>query len=197
MSDAPVSIRPARVDDVPAMLALVNDFAEQGLMIHRSQAELFEHLRDFVVAERAGELVGVTGLRVMWSTLSEVYALAVSPGAQGVGVGRRLVDAAVADAQSLGVHRLFALTYERGFFERCGFAVVDRQQLPLKVWGECIRCPKHDACDEIAMVRVLHEPTPAELATERRLADEYDVPDLPSPIDAVLRIDRTAGDNER
>ena len=54
-----------------------------------------------------------------------------------------------------GKWRVMALTYEQTFFEKLGFAVVAKETLPLKVWGECIQCPKRDGCDEIAMVREL------------------------------------------
>lgn len=173
------------------MAAVINDYAEQGIMIHRSLAELYEHLRDFHVAEVDGRVIGVAGLRIMWSTLGEVYALAVAKEGRGRGIGKALVTAAVDDAAKLGLRQVFALTYERAFFERCAFEVVDRQELPLKVWGECVRCPKHDACDEIAMVRALREPTEEELAAASRGADEYDGP-LPHPVEAVLRIDAEA-----
>ncbi len=47
---------------------------------------------------------------------------------------------------------MFALTYEKEFFRRQGFRVIDRSKLPEKVWRECIACPRAEACDEIAMV---------------------------------------------
>jgi amino-acid N-acetyltransferase len=70
-------------------------------------------------------------------------------------LGSRLVEACVAEARQLGVARLMSLTYEKHFFERLGFTVVDRHTLPHKVWSQCIHCAKHDACDEIAMIRVV------------------------------------------
>ena len=195
------TIRPARIADAPAMVRLVNDYAERGLMIHRSLAEMYEHLREFQVAawdeaeaDASPSIAGVSGLRIMWANLAEIYSLAVSPDARGRGLGRKLVEAAIADAEALGIRRVFALTYERGFFERCGFEVVDRRSLPLKVWGECIRCPKHEACDEIAVVRTLeHVPDHGEpLPTPGESEEDYDVP-MPRPVPAVLRIDREAG----
>jgi amino-acid N-acetyltransferase len=174
------------------MVGIINDWAERGLMIHRSLAEAYEHLRDFAVAEVDGEVVGVAGLRIMWANLAELYSLALAPAARGRGLGRALVERMVADAERMQIRRVFALTYEQRFFERCGFEVVDRRTLPLKVWGECIRCPKHECCDEIAVVRTLEQvpdqgpplPSTAEVA-------EYDVP-MPRPVPAVLRIDRAA-----
>jgi amino-acid N-acetyltransferase len=202
MTDHDVTIRIATVPDVPDMVALVNEYAERALMLHRSLAETYGHLRDFHVAELSGpdapggrRLVGVAGLRIMWANLAEVYAIAVADEARGHGVGRRLVGALVEQARALAIRRLFALTYERRFFERCGFEVVDRRMLPLKVWGECVRCPKHEACDEIAMTCLLEDVpdhgTPLPSAGQ---ADEihYDVP-IPRLTPLTARIDQSAG----
>ncbi|QNN25496.1 N-acetyltransferase [Planctomycetales bacterium ZRK34] len=189
-----MKIRPARVADVPRIAEIVNNYAEQGLMLHRSHAELYERLRDFVVVADDDDLaMGVTGLRIMWANLAEVYSLAVAPEARGAGVGKKLVSAMADEAERLGIRRLFALTYERKFFERCGFEVVDRHRnLPLKVWSECIRCPKNQACDEIAMVRVLeHVPDVAPMSNGTGGASFYDVPILSEP---VRRIEKTAGE---
>lgn len=189
-----IELRDARVADVPAMAAVLNDYAERGLMLHRSRSELYDRIRDFRVAAQDERIVGVAGLRVMWANLAEVYALAVAPTARRMGLGRKLVESTVELARELGIRRVFALTYERPFFERCGFEVVDRRMLPLKVWGECVRCPKHEACDEIAMVRELTDVAdrgePLSAAAD---AEDYDVP-IPRLTPATLRIDRSAGD---
>ncbi len=160
------------------MAALVNEAAERGLMLHRSLAELYEGLRDFHVAcDNDGRVVGLAGLRVMWANLAEVYALVVGEAARGKGVGKQLVQACAGEAGTLGVQRLFALTYEKAFFEKCDFAVVDRMMLPLKVWSECVRCPKHDACDEIAMIRTLENvPDIAPAVDPDRVDGGYTVP---------------------
>lgn len=172
------AIRKARTTDVPTMAALVNEAAERGLMLHRSLAEMYEGLRDFHVAcDEDGRAVGLAGLRVMWANLAEVYALVVGSAARGRGVGKQLVEACVKEAEAIGVRRLFALTYEKTFFERCGFAVVDRVTLPLKVWSECVRCPKYDACDEIAMVRIIETvPDTAPAVDPNRVDGDYTVP---------------------
>jgi amino-acid N-acetyltransferase len=65
------------------------------------------------------------------------------------------VRAALAQARRLGVPRVFALTLEPKFFERAGFALVRKEELPMKVWSDCARCPKQNECDEIAVLRDL------------------------------------------
>lgn len=151
-------IRHASIQDVRAFGKIINDCAEYGLMLHRSLADLYENVRDFQVAIEDDQIVGVCGLKIVWSNLAEIYSLAVAPEYRKRGLGRRLVLSCIDEAEELGIARLMTLTYEKHFFERCGFHVVNRQTLPLKVWSECVRCPKNQACDEIAMIRDLEVP---------------------------------------
>ena len=145
-------VRSATVRDAEAICALVNHHAERGKMLHRSLESIYQALRDFLVYCNGPRVLGCLALPVMWKDLGEIRSLAVAEGHQGRGIGRALVDAAIADAKALGLKRLFALTYEEAFFGRFGFRTVDRQTLPTKVWSDCIYCPRAGACDEIAMV---------------------------------------------
>ena len=141
-----MNVRHARIPDARAICDLVNYYAERGRMLHRSLESIFESIREFlVVADDEGKVVGCAAIDVVWSDLAEVKSVAVSPHARGQ-----------------GVRRLFALTLEDSFFLKCGFEVIDRATLPEKVWRECLACPKADACDEIAMLRRLDLPGPAE-----------------------------------
>lgn len=125
-------------------------------MLHRSMESLYESLRDFIVAQDGdGRIIGCVALDIFWADLAEIKSLAAAAGARGQGVGYSLLAAAVAEAGRLGIGKLFALTYEQEFFVRQGFDVIDRNDLPEKVWRECIACPKVDNCDEIAMMRIL------------------------------------------
>jgi amino-acid N-acetyltransferase len=147
------TIRPARVSDVPAICDLINYYAERGLMLHRSRESAYESVRDFYVAvAEDGAVIGCVALSVFWSDLAEVRSLATVPARRGTGIGSRLLAEALQGANELGVRRVFTLTYEKDFFSRHGFAVIDRQELPEKVWRACLACPKADACDEIAMM---------------------------------------------
>lgn len=176
-TDHSILIRRATVADVPAMGKIINDCAEFGQMLPRSLSSLYENVREFHVVGEDGRVVGVCGLSVVWANLAEICALAVEPAQRGRGLGRKLTEACVQEARVLGVRTIMTLTYERAFFEKLGFAVVDRQKLPLKVWSECVRCPKNQACDEIAMTRVLGDVP--ELVVPRPAippADQYVVP---------------------
>ncbi|MFW6058637.1 MAG: N-acetyltransferase [Phycisphaeraceae bacterium] len=171
-------IRRAHVADVPALGKLINDAAEYGLMLPRSMGALYENVRDYHVAlDEQDEIVGVCGLGIVWANLAEVYALVVAPDQRGKGLGRQLVQACIDEAHTLGIRRLMTLTYEKAFFEKLGFSVVDRQRLPLKVWSECVRCPKNQACDEIAMIRELTDvPEVSAPQPQAPPTDEYVIP---------------------
>ena len=158
-----VLIRPAAIADVPAIHRIVNDAAELGLMLHKSTAQLYENIREFQVAvddDNHCRVVGVCGLSIIWADLAEVVSLAVDPAHRGRGLGGALTRACLDEAHALGIRRVMSLTYEQAFFERLGFAVVDRKQLPMKVWADCVRCPKRDACDEIAMMKTFTDLAP-------------------------------------
>ncbi len=147
--------RKARMRDVPELQRLINSYAEKGLMLPRPLVMLYEGLRDFVVAEDGGEIVAVGALHIVWDDLAEIRALAVAPGKEGRGYGRGLVGVLLDEARDMGIGQVFALTYQPGFFEKCGFSVVSKDTLPHKVWGECINCPKFPKCDEVAVMYTL------------------------------------------
>ena len=150
-------IRPATVHDVPRISEIINSHAELGKMLFKSYAQLYEDLRDFAVYEIGDKVVGCTALAIIWADLAEVRSLAVDDAYRGRGIGRKLTEWCVEEARRLQIRRIMSLTYEQGFFEKLGFEVVAKETLPLKVWSDCVRCPKRDGCDEIAMVRFLHD----------------------------------------
>lgn len=176
-------IRTATIHDVPAMQAVINSHAELGKMLFKSLAQLYENLRDFAVCEIDGRVVGCVGLAVIWADLAEVRSLAVADGWQGRGIGRKLVEWCVDEARRLQIRRLFSLTYEKGFFGKLGFVVVEKDTLPLKVWSDCVRCPKRNNCDEIAMVRDLPEVASAGLPAAEPTPRGVSIPVLPAFIE--------------
>ena len=147
--------RKATFADVEAIYELVADYAEQGVMLARSRNTLYETLRDMVVAiDGDGTLAGVGGLHVIWDRLAEVRTMAVSPNKRRRGIGAEIVRRLLEDGESLGIEKYFTLTYQPEFFKALGFEVINKEELPHKVWKECIDCPKFPNCDEIAMIKV-------------------------------------------
>jgi amino-acid N-acetyltransferase len=145
-------LRKARTADVPTMQRLINGFADQGAMLHRSLSELYENIRDFFVVEEESAVVGCAGLHVSWKDLAELKSLAVAEPAQKRGYGRQLIQACVVEAEEIGIARVFALTYVPELFVKMNFQVVEKALLPRKVWTECVYCPKFPDCGEIAVI---------------------------------------------
>ena len=144
--------RKAVMHDIPPILDLINAYAAQGIMLPRTEFELSEAIRDFTVVTLGGELLGCGALHFYTPTLGEIRSLAVHQRAKTRGVGRELVDALVKEAQEYELDAVFAFTYVVDFFRKVGLHEVERGALPLKAWKDCVRCPKFQACDEIAVL---------------------------------------------
>ena len=144
-------LRKARMRDIPEMLALINGYAAQGSMLPRTDFELAEDIRDFVVADSGPAIAGCGALHIYTPTAAEVRSLAVDPTHKSHGIGRQIVEELEREASLYGLTSLFAFTYVPGFFGKLGYAQVDRGLLPQKAWKDCLRCPKFQNCDEIAV----------------------------------------------
>ncbi|MCX7821837.1 MAG: N-acetyltransferase [Syntrophobacterales bacterium] len=148
-----VEIRKAKIRDVKKIHSLLLPFASEGRLLPRSLSELYTRMRDFFVADDGGAIVGCAALKIIWDDLSEIASLAVRIEYQRQGIGRKLVEACLDEASSLGLPKTFVLTYETAFFERLGFRIVDKSIFPQKIWVDCLKCPKFPDCDEVAMVK--------------------------------------------
>jgi len=147
-----ITIRKAALTDIAPLLSLINAYAAKGIMLPRTEFEMAENIRDFTVAFEGEQIVGCGALHFYTPTSAEVRSLAVDPNKKSLGLGRKIVESLIEESHFHGLHSLFAFTYVQGFFEKLGFDVVDRGELPLKAWKDCLRCPKFQACDEIAML---------------------------------------------
>jgi len=151
-------VRTVTVVDAMAIFKLVNHYANQALMLPKSQNQIFQNIRDFrVVVDQDDQIVGCGALHVTWGDLAEVRSLAILEGYKRKGLGRMLVVRLIEDAKALGLPTVFALAYVPEFFESLGFERIDKNQLPQKIWGDCIDCPKFPDCDEIALIKDLRE----------------------------------------
>jgi amino-acid N-acetyltransferase len=151
-----MKIRKAKMDDIKTVHRLINQHAEKQEMIPRSLNDLYENIRDLLVCEEDGRIEGVCALHILWENLAEVRSLAVQEKARNKGVGKLLVKRALREAKSLGIGKVFALTYQPGYFIKSfGFKEIDKSALPQKIWGDCLRCHKFPECDETAVIKEL------------------------------------------
>ena len=148
-----IVVRRAEPGDVDAMHALQAEFVASRILLARSAEQIRATIDRYVVAEADGAIVATGMLKLYSAELAEVCALAVAPAYQKHGLGRRIVQALLEDAQALGIGRVIALTLQDGFFHRLGFTTTALSRLPEKVAADCKMCPKRHACDAIAVVR--------------------------------------------
>ena len=150
-----MKIRKAVIADIGSIHQILNEYAKEGLLLPRALSELYDHLRDFFVMEddhQANTIIGTCALGICWEDLAEIRSLAVSRDQHGKKLGTALVRACLQEAHSLGLKRIFTLTYVPEFFATMGFVEVEKSELPHKVWADCLKCPKFPDCDETAML---------------------------------------------
>ncbi|MFO7773830.1 MAG: N-acetyltransferase [Dehalococcoidia bacterium] len=153
--EATINVEKARVGDAASMHQMISHFADKGEMLPRALSEIYEDIRDYFVVREAGRVIACAALHVTWIDLAEIRSLAVDEKEQKQRIGSLLVRACLEEAKQLGIPRVFCLVRKPAFFERHGFRLVDKMELPHKVWAECYRCPRFPDCDEVALIRDL------------------------------------------
>lgn len=148
-------IRKAKIEDIPEIHKLINEYAEKGFLLPRSLSDLYENIRDFYILFIDGKIVGTCALHIIWEDLGEVRSLIVRKEFGNRGYGKKLVESCLREAKFLGLKRVLALTYIPEYFKKLGFIEVDKRTLPFKVWSDCVRCPKFPDCGEFALIYYL------------------------------------------
>ena len=147
-----MKIRPAEHHDVHTIVRIIAHYASQGLMLPRSHGAMAANLPHYLVADLDGQVIGCGGLEPYSADVAEIYGLATAPGSSARGTGSAIVQALIQKAREENISHVFALTLAPAFFQKMGFRNVPHTDLPMKVWRDCIACPKYGNCDEIAMV---------------------------------------------
>lgn len=152
-----LKIKKATIKDVKTIHSLINKFAKRDEMLPRSLNEIYENIRDFFVCADNEKVIAVSALHVLWEDIAEIKSIAVSTKYRGKGIGKKLVSQCLKEACSLGVKKVFALTYNSKFFKELGFREIDKNTLPQKIWGDCLKCPKFPDCNESAVIKELNK----------------------------------------
>jgi len=134
-----ISIRPARTSDIPQIRKIVDSFAAPGKMLSKETVTLFESVQEFTVAVDGDEVVGCGALHVLWEDLAEVRTVAVVERLQHKGVGHLILESIIERAKSLGVERIFCLTFQTEFFGKHGFEVIEGTPVEPDVYAELLR----------------------------------------------------------
>lgn len=145
-------IKKASVNEIENIYKIIQKNSEEGKLLPRSYNQLYENIRDFFVFKKNNKIIGICALHISWGDLAEIKSLAVLESERKNGIGTKLLEACLKEAGDLGIKHVFALTYVTEFFEKNGFKKIEKNNLPHKIWSECINCVHFPNCNEIAVM---------------------------------------------
>lgn len=125
-------IRQANIEDIGAILQLIEPLENSGILVRRSRELLEMEIDHFMVLEHDQRIIACAALYPFPDEAAcELACLAVHPDYRKLGIGRMLIDHLEQHARQRGFHRLFVLTTRTAhwFLER-GFHPVALDQLP-------------------------------------------------------------------
>ena len=134
-----MEIRPARTSDIKGIRQLIDSYAPQGRLLSKETVTLYESVQEFTVAVEGDEVIGCGALHVLWEDLAEVRTVAVSEKLRGQGVGHQILDSIVERAKTIGVKRIFCLTFETEFFVCLCFEVIEGTPVEPEIYAELLR----------------------------------------------------------
>jgi amino-acid N-acetyltransferase len=150
-----MKIRAASLADVSAIHALIAHYAAKDLLLPRTREDIAREIETFMVCEDARAIVGCLSLTEYHAALAEIRSVAVSPETVSRGVGTRLIQRALRDAQARGISHVLAVTGTPQFFARLGFAAAEPNAMSEKVERDCVACPKARECRLVPMIAEL------------------------------------------
>lgn len=145
-------VRTGKLKDAQAIQNLIRFYSEVGKMLFRSLEEIEQNINEFMVYEKSGEVIGICNLKYGWDKLVEIRSLGVDPRYQRQGIATKLIQSSIEQALlNKSCDTIFVLTYAIPLFEKLGFQIIDKLNLPHKVWNDCKQCLHQENCDETAM----------------------------------------------
>ena len=149
-------IRKAKITDAKDIYSLINTWAKKGHVLERPLNYIYENIRDFWIFEQQKKIIACCALHVIgWQDLGEVKSLIVDKEFHNQGFGAKLVNRCVEEAKSLGLKKVFALTFVPQFFKKVGFCKIEMKELPHKIWSDCVNCVYFPNCRETAVIRTI------------------------------------------
>jgi len=144
-------VRKATGEDINTIHEIISSYSEEGVLLARSIDDIGNTLENFYVAEVNNFITGVITYYDYGDHLKEVRSLAVRKNYLRRGIGSALLQRLILDLTAANKPKIFVLTYTPAFFERNGFAAIDMETLPEKIWKDCVYCKNQDTCHETAL----------------------------------------------
>ena len=150
-----IKVRAARTADIGAIADLCGPLIQSRVLLGKERVELYESVQEFLVAEdSSGKVIACGALHVMWEDLGEVRTVAVSQGHQGTGIGKSILLNLFERAKSLGLKRIFCLTFEVEFFGKLGFEPISETPVDPEVYAELVRSHDEGIAEFLDLARV-------------------------------------------
>ena len=134
-----VEIRAAKTSDIKAIRTIIDTYSLQRRLLSKETVMLYEDVQEFFVAEKDNAIIGCGALHVLWEDLGEVRTVAVIEDFRGQKIGHQIMNAIIERAQSLGLKRLFCLTFETEFFGKHGFKEIQGAPVEPEVYRQLLR----------------------------------------------------------
>jgi amino-acid N-acetyltransferase len=147
-------IRPATTSDIGKIRELCQPLVDERILLGKELVELYESVQEFLVCYQGEKLIGCGALHVMWEDLAEVRTLVVDPEFKGTGVGHELLEKLLSNAKSLGVERVFCLTFEVEFFSKHFFETITDTPIKPDVYAEMVRSHDEGVAEFLDLARV-------------------------------------------
>jgi len=148
-------LRPARTSDIVAIQAMRAPLVDSKVLLKHQLVSLYERTQEFVVAEHEdGRILAAGALHVMWGDLAEVRSLVVDNSARGMGLGKAVVEALIERAFSIGISRVFCLTFEVEFFTRCGFEIISDVPVDEETFAQMVESSDDGIAEFLDLARV-------------------------------------------
>lgn len=149
-----IIIRPASTHDVRGIRRLIDSYVEDGRIVRKPLVELFEGVQEFLVADSHGEVVACGALHVMWEDLGEIRTMAVAPEHLHKGLGGVILELLIDRARTIGLSRLFCLTFETDFFARHGFQSIAEAPVSPQVYDALLESRDEGVAEMLGLERV-------------------------------------------
>ncbi len=141
------------IADCDSMKFLIDKYVKTHIVLPRPIEDIAERIREFIVVKDGSKVIATSSLRIFYPNLAEIRTITIDENYQKQGLGRKLIEKELEEARILGIHKVFALTTQVEFFQKVGFQLIDKKQLPLKkIWQDCINCPLFPDCNEEAVI---------------------------------------------
>lgn len=151
-----IIFRKATLKDIVQMQALVMPEVESGVILMRNDDELATNIRSYTLAVQDAKVVAFNALHIHTPKLAEIRSLIVSEELRGQGIGKKMIELANDEANTLGLKEILVLTYQQNFFETLGFVEISKESIPEhKIWADCIKCKHFPVCNEVSLIKYL------------------------------------------